>query len=81
MFDFATSESRSVNLFSNLAGLEVVIFLQCIENQHRKPTSSNTELNTTTLMTFELWLTLLFLLVLSHFWDIAIQHVSHRVQG
>ena len=64
----STSERRSVNHNSNL--IKVVILPQCIENHHRKPTSQYWA-NTTTLMRFELWLTLLFSLVLSQTWNIG----------
>ena len=64
----STSERRSVNHNSNL--IKVVILPQCIENHHRKPTSQYWA-NTTTLMRFELWLTLLFSIVLSQTWNIG----------
>ena len=64
----STSERRSVNHNSNL--IKVVILPQYIENHHRKPTSQYWA-NTTTLMRFELCLTLLFSLVLSQTWNIG----------
>ena len=64
----STSERRSVNHNSNI--IKVVILPQCIENHHRKPTSQYWA-NTTTLMRFELWITLLFSLVLSQTWNIG----------
>ena len=64
---------RSVNHNSNL--IKVVILPQCIENHHRKPTSQYWA-NTTTLMRFELWLTLLFSLVLSQTWNIGYNMLS-----
>ena len=64
----STSERRSVNHNSNL--IKVVILPRCIENHHRKPTSQYWA-NITTLMRFELWLTLLLSLVLIRTWNIG----------
>ena len=64
----STSERRSVNHNSNL--IKVVILPQCIENHHRKPTSQYWA-NTTTLMRFELGLTLFLSLVLLPTWNIG----------
>ena len=64
----STSERRSVSHNSNL--IKVVILPQCIEKHYRKPTSRYWA-NITTLMRFELWLTLFHSLVLSQTWNIG----------
>ena len=65
---FSASERRSVH--HNTNPIKVVILPQCTEKHNRKPISQYWA-NTTTLMRFELRLTLLLSLVFSQTWNIG----------